>query len=165
MTMEMTVEKGLFARITALYSRFESLSEKIVSYPVDLAARYYLGWAFFVAGMGRLEDWGSQGFLFREIHPVPGLPPELAAVITTTGEIVLPLLLWLGLFGRFAAAGLFFMTVVIQFVVGQTPQGIENHIANPEHYWWMLVAAFLWVRGPGPLSLDRLLFKKAKPSA
>lgn len=154
---------GLKNRFCRLYGTFENVSEKLLQYPIDLLARWMLGWTFFKAGMGRVENWDSQGFLFGSIHPVPGLPPEMAAVITTAGELLLPVLLWLGLFGRFAALGLLIMTAVIQFIVGQTPEGIENKIANPDHYWWMLVAGFLLVRGTGPLSLDRLLFKKEAP--
>ena len=151
---------GLLGRLCKLYRCFEALAEKYLSIPVDLAGRYLLGWAFFSAGWGRISDWDSQSFLFSDIHPVPGLPASIAAPITTAGELILPVLLWLGLFGRGAALGLLVMTAVIQFVVGQTPQGIENLIANPDHYWWMLVAAFLLVRGPSALSLDRLLSGK-----
>lgn len=151
---------GLLGRLCKLYRGFETLAEKVLSIPVDLAARYLLGWTFFSAGWGRVTDWGLQEFMFTDVHPVPGLPASIAAIITTAGELVLPVLLWLGLCGRAAALGLLMMTAVIQFVVGQTEIGQANGIANADHYWWMLVAAFLVVRGPSVLSLDRLLFGK-----
>lgn len=124
---------------------------------VALAIRLYMAAIFFQAGWTRINSWDQQTFLFQDIHPVPFLPPALAAPITTAGELVLSVLLALGLFGRLAALGMLAMTAVIQFVAGQTPQGLENHIANPVHYAWMLMLLAIVAWGPGALSLDRLL--------
>ena len=44
---------------------------------------------------------------FVDEYRVPLLPPLLAAVLGTAGELFFPLLLVLGLFGRIGAAGLF----------------------------------------------------------
>ena len=92
---------------------------------------------------------------------MPFLPASIAAPVTTAGELGLAILLAVGLAGRFSAAGLLIMTIVIQWVVGQTPQGLENGIANPVHYYWMLIFGLLIVVGPGKLSLDRLIFRRA----
>lgn len=122
-----------------------------------LAARIWIGLIFFNAGWARITNWSSQSFLFDQIHPVPGLPSVLAAPLTTAGELGLSLLFMAGLAGRLSALGLLVMTCVIQFVVGQTPQGLENNIANPIHYFWMFLLLLVVVRGPGPLSLDGVL--------
>src|SRR5690606_18749975 len=116
---------ALLDRLGRLYATIGQLLDRVLGPPVEALARVYLGWIFFKAGWGRLNDWSSQEFLFDQIHPVPGLPASLAAVVTTAGELILPLFLWLGLGQRFAALGLFLMTAVIQFVVAQTPEGIE----------------------------------------
>lgn len=122
-----------------------------------LAARIWIGLIFFNAGWARITNWSSQDFLFSQIHPVPFLPAALAAPLTTAGELGLAILLMAGLAGRFSALGLLIMTAVIQFVVGQTPQGQENAIANPVHYFWMFLLLLVLVRGPGLLSLDALI--------
>lgn len=151
---------GLPARLCRLYDHFGEALDRFLGPPVEVAARAYLGWIFFWSGWGRLTDWSSQAFLFEDIHPVPGLPPLLSAALTTAGELVLPLLLWLGLGQRLAALGLFLMTAVIQFVVAQTPQGLENRIGHPEHYAWMLGFLLLAVRRPSVLTLDHWLLRR-----
>ena len=47
-----------------------------------------------------------------KIHVITNLSLTLAAVMGTGGELVLPELLVFGLFGRFAALGLFVMHIV-----------------------------------------------------
>ncbi len=152
---------SLFGRLGRLYGRLGQALDLFLGPVVEVAARAYLGWIFFLSGYGRATDWGSQEFLFEQIHPVPGLPPVLSAVVTTAGELVLPIFLWLGLGQRFAALGLFFMTAMIQFVVAQTPEGMENKIGNAQHYVWMLGFLLLATRRPSILTLDFWLCRKA----
>lgn len=87
--------------------------------------------------------------LFRTEYAGVPLPPDLAAVLANAAEHVLPVLLVLGLFTRGAALGLIGMTLVIQVFV------------YPEAWWpvhslWTAMAAVLFVRGGGLLSLDAL---------
>lgn len=142
------------------YDRALALAERWAGPAVDLAARLLLGKIFLDSGLARVANWSSQGFLFSRIHPVPGVPASLAAPLVTAAELVLPLLLFVGLAGRVSAAGLFVMTAVIQFVVAQTPAGIENGIGNSVHYLWLVIAGYLILRGPGTLSLDHLLRRR-----
>lgn len=67
-------------------------------------------------------------------------------------EILLPVLLILGLFSRFAALGLLGMTLFIQFAVYPT----WEHWWNPAAWWFVALFAVLTL-GPGKLSLDRWL--------
>ena len=71
------------------------------------------------------------------------------AVTAGVLEIVLPLLLIVGLFTRFAAVGILGMVIFIQLAVFPT----MGHWINPAA-WWAAVAAALIVAGPGKLSLD-----------
>ena len=120
-----------------------------------LGARVWLALPFWNAGTTRLESWSNQPFLFEWIHPVPFLSPTVAAYLTTVGEIVLPILLVLGLLGRFAGLGLAVMAATIYFIVGQTDLGIENGIAiASEQVPWMVVGLVLFIIGPGRISLD-----------
>lgn len=150
--------------LAGLAEAFEPLRAAIEDYAgplVLLLARLWMAKIFFDAGWARIVNWGSQDFLFSSIHPVPFLPSAVAAPVTTAGELGLSILLAFGLLGRLSATGLLIMTMVIQWVVGQTPEGMENGIANPSHYYWMLIFALLIVTGPGKLSLDQLLFRGA----
>ena len=74
---------------------------------LSLAIRLYVGWAFFKSGLTKIRDWDTTLFLFEDEYQVPVLPPELAAWMGTAGELILPLLLFVGLFSRPAALGLF----------------------------------------------------------
>lgn len=135
------------------------LANKGLSPLLDLAIRLYMANIFFVSGRLKLDnylnnDWGSTVFLFEEIHPVPGIPAETAAIMGTGGEIILPVLLAFGLFGRFAAGGLLVLTAVIQFIVPA-----DYGVSNPAHYLWMLLLAVPFLKGPGAISLDYLLLK------
>ncbi len=148
------------APLASLYAKGEPIRQALEAYAqplVLLVARLWMAKIFFDAGWSRVTNWGSQGFLFESIHPVPFLPASLAAPVTTVGELSLAVLLALGLLGRLSAAGLLVMTMTIQWVVAATPQGMENGIAHPSHYLWMLIFAILIAAGPGKLSLDRLL--------
>jgi putative oxidoreductase len=85
-------------------------------------------------------------------YPFPA--PHLAALLSATGEIVLPVLLVLGLATRFAALGILAMTAVIQLVV---PDGWLTY-----HLPWAAMALALIAIGPGALSLDRLIGRRRR---
>jgi putative oxidoreductase len=80
--------------------------------------------------------------------------PLLMAWAASIGEIVLPVLLVVGLFTRFAALGLLVMTVIIQLTI---PAGWANF-----HLPWAAMALALMVYGGGTLSADRMLFSSTK---
>jgi putative oxidoreductase len=87
---------------------------------------------------------------------VPFLPPELAAYLTTTIELVCSALLALGLGARFVALPMLAMGMVIQFVVGAHNPMFDQ----AEHYYWMFLLAVIITKGPGSLSLDHLLAQR-----
>ena len=145
-----------------------TLADKVGAPLLCLGIRLFMAQIFFASGWLKFKnflnhDWGSTVYLFKEVHPIPGVSPHIAAVMGTTGELGLSTLLAFGLFGRFAAAGLIVMTCVIQFLVPAS-----YGIANPEHYYWMLLLAVIFVCGPGPIALDGLLcrwLRREKPAA
>ena len=156
---------SLAVTLCSLYYRLTVLSDRFLSPVLDLAIRLWMAWIFFPSGWSKFMnyvngDWGATVYLFKDVHPIPGVSPEIAAVMGTGGEVILSVLLALGLAGRFAAAGLLVMTITIQYLVPP-----EYELMNDMHYLWMLLLAVPLVKGPGMLSLDhllgRLLFKKA----
>lgn len=83
--------------------------------------------------------------------------PDLVAFFVALAEIVLPVLLLVGLATRMAALALLIMTGVIQLVF---PDGWANF-----HLYWAALAAGVMALGPGALSLDRLIRRRACPRA
>ncbi len=121
---------------------------------VDLAIRLYIGNIFFISGWSKFEyylndNWSSTVYLFTEVYPVPGIPPEIAAVLGTGGELIFSVLLIIGLFSRLGAFVLLIMTAVIEFTFKSLP----------EHTYWALLLATIFARGGGTISLDHLVRK------
>lgn len=120
-----------------------------------LLARWHVGLVFFRSGLTKIQDWETTLLLFESEYAVPLLPPELAAVLGTAGELLLPLLLFVGLAGRFGAAGLSVVNVVAVLSLPEMPQA-----AFQLHVFWgsLLLAVLLW--GPGRWSMDGILRRR-----
>ncbi len=114
-----------------------------------LAARLYVALVFFRAGLTKIADWDTTLTLFMDEYHVPLLPPTLAAWLGTAGELVLPVLLVLGLGGRFAALGLFMLNAVAVISLMEVADA-----ALQQHVFWgsLLLGIVLW--GPGRWSVD-----------
>lgn len=133
---------------------------------LSLGLRLYVGWQFFKAGWLKVTSWDSTLFLFENEYRVPLLSPGLAAVSGTAGELIFPVLLWLGLAGRLAAIGLQLVNVIAVVAYAHV-------IFNPEfgtgaaadHYLWGLMMLVLMVYGPGRIAVDELLTRRAMPRA
>ena len=120
----------------------------------QLAARLYVGQAFFMSGLTKIRDWDTTLALFMDEYHVPLLPPGVAAVMGTAGELGLPVLLVLGLAGRFAAAGLSFVNVVAVLSLAEiAPAALQQH----EFWGSLLLGLLLW--GSGRWSLDARLWR------
>lgn len=89
-------------------------------------------------------------FLFANEYKLPLLPSDLSAYLTVVAELVLPILLVLGLFTRYAAAAMLMMTLVIQIFVYPN--------AYTTHGLWAVALLGIMKYGAGPLSLDHMLF-------
>ncbi len=124
-----------------------------------LLARLYIAQVFFLSGLTKLRDWEITVALFTDEYKVPLLPPAMAAFMGTAGELVLPVLLVLGLGGRFSALGLFVVNVVAVISLSEiAPAALQQHI-----FWGALLAG-LAIYGLGPWVLDRWIsprFKRA----
>jgi len=122
-----------------------------------LLARLYVAQVFFLAGLTKLRDWETTLFLFTDEYKVPLLPPAVAAVLGTGGELVLPVLLALGLCGRLGALGLSVVNLVAVVSLSEiAPAALQQHIL------WGALLAGVAIYGPGPWSLDRFLFDEKK---
>lgn len=87
--------------------------------------------------------------------PYPFPAPAVFAFLSACAEVGFPVLLVLGLGTRFAAAGLFLMTCIIELTV---PDGWPIHIT------WAAMALGIAAWGPGRISIDWLLGDRASRS-
>lgn len=125
---------------------------------VTLALRVFPAMVFLQSGRTKVEGLisikPSTYFLFENEYALPLIPPDLAAILATAAEHVLPVLLILGLFTRLSALGLLGMTAVIQVFVYPG--------AWITHGLWAAALLAIIAFGPGRLSLDRLIGLDAK---
>jgi putative oxidoreductase len=109
---------------------------QLLQSPALLAARSYVAYVFFISGLTKVRDWGTTVALFTDEYKVPWLSPSLAAVLGTTGELILPVLLLLGLASRFAALGLTVVNIVAVIALQEiAPAAMQQHIL-----WGVLLA-------------------------
>jgi putative oxidoreductase len=142
---------SLLSRLLALWGLVESTLAALQP-PAALMARIYVAQVFFMSGLTKLRDWDTTLALFADEYHVPLLPTPIAAVMGTAGEFVLPVLLVLGLGGRFAALGLSVVNVVaVVSLMDIAPAALQQHIT------WGVLLAGLAVFGAGKWSVDRLL--------
>ncbi len=145
-----------------LISRTESLLAKCApDWLASLALRFGLAVPFWKSGLTKWDSFGvlsetpvllfENEFVLHILGKEYGFPfPYLMALASSVGEIVLPILIVLGLFTRFAAFGLLLMTIIIQLTF---PDGW------PLHLTWAAMALGALGLGGSKLSLDRVLWR------
>ena len=143
------------SRLAKYYYNAAHLPEHLAPL-LDLGIRLFLANVFFKSGMTKIQNWDSTLYLFSDVYQVPLLAPEFAAYLATSAELALPVLLVIGLFGRFAAAGLFILNLVavISYYSELSEAGLNQHL-----YWGILLAVLLLI-SRGAWSIDAWLEKQ-----
>ena len=136
---------GIRARIASI----RSLLGRVQLSVHQLLFRLAVAGVFFRTGLQKARGWETTVALFTDEYKLPGFPPEIAAVMATCFELGCSSLLILGLATRLATLPLLGMIMTIQLFV--YPQ------AWPEHLVWSSILVFLLTRGPGAISLDRMI--------
>jgi putative oxidoreductase len=130
---------------------------------VDLCLRLWVAWAFFKAGLVKIDNMDSTIDLFTNTYQVPLLSPTVAAYLGTGVELVVPAFLAFGLFGRLTAGFLFVYNIICVISFPDLwPDGFWTGLfgsAFKDHKIWGLMLLVTVVYGPGRLSLDYLLMK------
>jgi len=119
---------------------------------VLLLGRLAIADVFWRAGETKVSGWqvtDATIALFRDEYRVPLLSPEVAAYAASVAEHLFPVLLVLGLAARLGAAGLLFMTMIIEIFV--YPE------SWPDHLLWTSVLLPIFAFGPGKLSIDHFI--------
>ena len=147
-----------FSALLGLARRIIDPMEAWITPLFHLAIRVHVGWVFFQSGLVKVSDWSTTVLLFQNEYQVPVLPPALAAAMGTAGELALPVLLVLGLAGRFGAAGLFVMNAV---AVISYPE--LSDLGKQDHLLWGALLLVTVLHGPGRFSLDRWIANRYSP--
>ena len=122
---------------------------------LDMGLRLFLANVFLKSGLTKIQTWDSTLYLFREEYKVPLLPPDFAAWLGTSAELALPVLLAFGLFGRFAALGLFILNAVAAYSYYDQ----LSDAGRLQHLYWGMLLVVLLVHGLGKWSADAWLEK------
>jgi putative oxidoreductase len=125
-----------------------------------LGTRWWVSWQFLKSGWLKLTTWDTTLELFRSEYHVPVLPPGLAAVAGTCGELFFPVLLVFGLFTRVGALGLFVMNLmaVVSYWHVLGSEGYEAALG--QHVLWGFMITVIAVFGGGKISVDHLLGRR-----
>jgi putative oxidoreductase len=146
------------SRLIRVYFTASHLPEYLAPI-MDIGLRLYLANVFFKSGLTKVQSWDSTLYLFHDVYAVPLLPPDVAAYLATSAELGLSTLLVLGLFGRFAAAGLSILNVVAVISYADLSEaGFNQHIS------WGILLGVLLVISRWQWSADFWLEKKLKKS-
>ncbi|UCH53847.1 MAG: DoxX family protein [Pseudomonadota bacterium] len=122
---------------------------------LDLGIRLYVANIFFKSGLTKVQTWDTTVMLFTHEYQVPLLSPPLAAFLGTGAELILPVLLAVGLAGRFSALALFVFNIIAVISYPDLNEiGVKDHV-----YWGILLLVPLF-HGPGKLSLDCWLTRR-----
>ena len=151
---------SLFSTVTNLYRPAVWLDEQVLAPTVNLGFRIWVGWIFFKSGLTKIQSMDTTIMLFEYEYEVPLLPPDVAAYMGTFAELILPVLLILGIGGRFAAFALFVFNIV---AVLSYPSLSE--IGKVWHYAWGIALVPAMLYGPGTLSVDSFIRRKLMPDA
>ena len=146
-------------RLVRFYYTASHLPEYLASL-LDLGLRLFLANVFFKSGLTKIQNWDSTLYLFSDVYQVPLLPPDVAAWLATSVELGMSALLVLGLFGRFAASGLFILNAVAVISYADLSEAGRN-----QHLYWGLLLTVLLVVSRGSWSIDAWLEKRLQKSA
>ena len=147
--------------MTTLTTRVTSLSRPVISTlesaaPVaDLVLRLWVAKVFFMSGLTKAASMDTTIMLFQYEYEVPLLSPTVAAYLGTGAELLFPVLLALGLAGRFAATALFVFNIV---AVISYPS--LNEVGREQHLVWGMMLLVGVLRGPGSISVDHFIRRR-----
>lgn len=151
-------------KLCQILSPFDNLMAKIPEWFVNLAMRLAIFKVFWFSVQTKITGWtiGGHHFAFWNItdntyftfydFKYEILHLDIMIILATYAEFFLPILILLGILTRFAALGLFFVTVVIQIVLPDAFWSV--------HIYWFLILIYLIRNGGGLVSLDNFLLKK-----
>jgi len=125
-----------------------------------LFVRLWVSWQFLKSGWLKLTHWDVTLELFRMEYQVPILPPAIAAVTGTLGELCFPILLMIGFLTRVGALGLFAVNALAVISYWHVLGGEGYEAALAQHVLWGFMLVVLIVCGGGAFTLDQKLGRR-----
>lgn len=137
---------ALYDRGTAVLSRFEFLPA--------LIARLTVGWVFVESGWGKVHNLEKVTEYFQSL----GIPAaSIQAPFAAGSELVFGALVLVGLFTRISTVPLMIIMVIAILTAKRDElHGISDLLGFIE-YLYIVLLAWLFVHGPGAISVDRVL--------
>ena len=122
---------------------------------LDLGIRLWVARVFWNSGMTKIQSWDTTLMLFEYEYSVPVLPFNVAALLSTGVELLVPVMLVFGIGTRGGALALFVLNYVAAIAYPDiSPAGLKDH------YLWGALLAVTFFHGPGKLSIDHILSDK-----
>jgi len=123
-----------------------------------LLVRLFVGYFFFETGLGKIRNLGPFVERFQEW----GLPfPAVSAAASAYTELVGGALIVLGLFTRLASVPLFVNMLVATLTVKLKKVGGLDDFVELDEPLYALSFLWLFISGPGPVSLDALVRRRS----
>ncbi len=145
----------MMLKLIHLYNLFFT---KLSKYSEDiflLFLRLYVADAFIRSGYIKLTSWDTTLYLFENEYSVPLLDFQLAAILGTIAELVLPILLIFGFITRFSALALFVFNIIAVYSYQTIWAG-----GFWDHKLWGIMILVLVIYGSGKFAIDSVLCKK-----
>jgi putative oxidoreductase len=148
-------------QLRSLLAKLDTTASYLQS-PLLLVIRLYWGWSFVQTGWGKLTHLERTTSFFASLN----LPaPKLNAIMAGSTECLCGTLLALGLFARPASIPLIFTMLVAYWTADR--EAVMAITSDPDKFvtatpfLFLLAALIVLAFGPGKLSLDALLGRKA----
>jgi putative oxidoreductase len=141
--------------IEDVLARAERVRAKLeaASWLPPLLVRLFVGYFFFETGLGKIGNLGA----FAERFEGWGIPfPAASAALSAYTELIGGALIFLGLLTRLAAIPLFVNMVVATLTVRLKKVAGLNDFVELDEPLYALAFLWLFVSGPGRVSLDAL---------
>ena len=122
---------------------------------LDLAIRLGVANVFWKSGLTKIASWDTTLALFENEYDVPFLPYQVAAVLGTATELIVPVFLVLGLGTRFAAVVLFVFNIIAAISYADLSEA-----GRIQHFYWGVLLLVPLFHGPGKISVDHFLRRK-----
>jgi putative oxidoreductase len=132
------------------------------SFVGPLLARFTIGVAFMESGWGKVNNLEKVTAFFTEL----GIPaPAFQATFVSWVELVCGTLVFIGLATRLAAVPLICTMIVALITAKAEDIGSVGDLVGLIEFTYIALLAWLVVAGPGWLSLDHLMARRAASSA
>ncbi len=147
--------------LRALVEKFETLAAWLQS-PLLFVLRFYWGLSFARTGWGKLMHLEKTTAFFTDLH-IPA--PKVNAILAGSTECLGGALLLVGLFSRIVSVPLI-ATMVVAYVTADNEAlhaifSDTDKFVSAAPFQFLLVAVIVLAFGPGKISLDHLLRRKA----